>query len=66
MPTRNRATTAICLPPDLMDLVRAVAYHRACAQGYRPSVSKLLAELIEARKEELKAELAPERRQKCQ
>jgi len=50
-------TTAIHIPRDTWDLLRAVAFHRAQDSGGRVSVSKLVAELVERHREELEDEV---------
>ena len=50
-------TTAIHIPKTTWKLLRAVAFHRAQDRGGRASVSKLIVELVEARRAELDGEL---------
>jgi len=49
-------TTAIHVPKTTWMLLRAVAFHRAQANGGRASVSKLIAELVERHRPELEKE----------
>ena len=51
------ATTAVNLPRDNLLLLRRVAVERANKEGGRPSVSAILARLIESSRDELEAEL---------
>ena len=51
------ATTAVNLPRDNLLLLRRVAVERANKEGGRPSVSAILARLIEKHRDELEAEL---------
>jgi hypothetical protein len=55
----DKATTAIHIPKQTWDLLRRVAYKRALATGGRPSVSALVAELVERHRAELEAEAQP-------
>lgn len=50
-------TTAIHIPKTTWSLLRSVAFRRAQEGGGRASVSKLIAELVECRREELEAEI---------
>jgi hypothetical protein len=50
-------TTAIHLPKKTLALLRRVAVERANQHGGRPSVSRVLAELVEHKRTELEAEL---------
>jgi hypothetical protein len=49
-------TTAIHIPKTAWNLLRAVAFRRAQDRGGRASVSKLLTELVEERREQLEQE----------
>ncbi len=49
-------TTAIHIPKDTHELLRAVAFKRAQKDGGRASVSALLVELVEQHRKELEAE----------
>lgn len=51
-------TTAIHIPKTTLTLLRRVAVERAITKGGRPSVSAVLAELVEANRAELEKELA--------
>ena len=51
------ATTAVNLPRDNLLLLRRVAVERANKEGGRPSVSAILARLIESNRDELESEL---------
>lgn len=51
-------TTAIHVPKATWTLLRAVAFHRAQANGGRASVSKLITELVEQHRPELEKETA--------
>lgn len=50
-------TTAIHIPRGTWSLLRAVAFRRAQDQGARPSVSRLIAELVERHRAELEREI---------
>jgi hypothetical protein len=52
-------TTAIHIPKETWTLLRAVAFKRAQETGGRASVSKLVAELVEAYRPKFEAELNP-------
>lgn len=49
-------TTAIHVPMATWSLLRAVAFHRAQANGGRASVSKLITDLVESHRSELERE----------
>jgi len=49
-------TTAIHIPKDTWNLLRAVSFRRAQDQGGRASVSKLITELVERHRTELEHE----------
>ncbi len=51
------ATTAVHIPRETLLLLRRLAVERVNQQGGRPSVSALLATLIESRRDELEVEL---------
>lgn len=51
-------TTAVHLPLETWQLLRAVAFRRAQESGGRASVSKLLAGLVEERRGQLEKELS--------
>lgn len=51
------ATTTIHIPVETLQLLRAVAATRMISRGGRMSVSKLVAELIEAQRGALEAEV---------
>ena len=51
-------TTAMHLPRPTWELLRSVAFHRAQASGGRASVSKLITDLVEERRQKLEAEIA--------
>jgi hypothetical protein len=46
-------TTAIHIPMEIWQLLRAAAFHKAQQRGGRVSVSKLIAELVERHRSEL-------------
>ncbi len=50
-------TTAIHIPRETWNLLRAVAFRRAQDQGVRVSVSRLVAELVERHRAELEREI---------
>lgn len=52
----NNVTTAVYLDADDLRLLRAVSLRRAAAQSARPSVSAVIAGLIEDNRSKLKAE----------
>ena len=54
---RETTSTAIHIPRDVHDLLRAVAYTRAQLEGGRASVSKLITELVEMHRADLEAEV---------
>lgn len=56
-PQSGTITTAIHIPKTAWNLLRAVAFRRAQDRGGRASVSKLLTELVEERREQLEREL---------
>lgn len=49
-------TTAVHFPRRTWELLRAVAFRRAQSDGGRASVSKLLTEIVEARRSEFERE----------
>jgi hypothetical protein len=55
-PGIESTTTAIHVPKVTWMLLRAVAFHRAQANGGRASVSKLITELVERHRPELERE----------
>ena len=57
--TDDMLTTAIHIPRATHLLLRAVAFRRAQEGGGRPSVSALLVEIVEERREELVKEAGP-------
>jgi hypothetical protein len=59
-PGIESTTTAIHVPRSTWTLLRAVAFHRAQANGGRASVSKLITELVERHRPELERETARE------
>ena len=58
LPAGEMTTTAIHIPKATLSLLRRVAVSRADTQGGRPSVSAVLAELVERARVELEAEAA--------
>ena len=50
-------TTAMHLPKQTWELLRAVAFHRAQVSGGRASVSKVVVGLVEERRDHLEKEL---------
>ena len=58
LPPGEMTTTAIHIPKATLSLLRRVAVSRADSQGGRPSVSAVLAELVERARAELEAEAA--------
>lgn len=60
MPTEERThrTTGINLPAEMWELLNRVAFERAKKYGGRPSVSKLLVELVERHRKELEREMS--------
>ena len=58
LPAGEMTTTAIHIPKATLSLLRRVAVSRADNQGGRPSVSAVLAELVERARAELEAEAA--------
>jgi len=54
---RTHRTTGINLPSGIWELLNRVAFERAKKFGGRPSVSKLLVELVERHRKELEKEL---------
>ena len=55
--TNTTTTTAISIPTSTLHLLRRVAVERANKHGGRPSVSRVIVELVEASQAELEAEL---------
>lgn len=51
------ATTAVHLPKKTLQLLRLVAFHRSQVHGGRMSVSRLVTDLVEDRREELEKEV---------
>jgi hypothetical protein len=58
VPAPGSLTTAIHLPRTTWELLRAVAFHRAQADGGRVSVSRLITELAEGQRAAFEQELA--------
>ena len=58
LPAGEMTTTAIHIPKATLSLLRRVAVSRADNQGGRPSVSAVLADLVERARAELEAEAA--------
>lgn len=56
-PAGKYITTAVHLPKATHDLLKRVANERSIKQGGRTSVSKLLAEIVEAQRSTLEAEI---------
>jgi hypothetical protein len=54
----NYRTTGINLPTPIWELLNRIAFERARKYGGRPSVSKLLVDLVERHRKELEKELA--------
>jgi hypothetical protein len=56
-PAPESLTTAIHLPRTTWELLRAVAFHRAQADGGRVSVSRLITELVEGKRANFEQEI---------
>lgn len=54
---RSHRTTGINLPSEMWEFLNRIAFQRAKKYGGRPSVSKLLVELVERHRKELEKEL---------
>jgi hypothetical protein len=54
--TAENVTTAVYLDTDDLRLLRAVSLRRAASQSTRPSVSAVIAKLIEDNRSKLRAE----------